>query len=340
MQVTTEKSEIPQFDIAAVTERITKESAFVDALLVEIGRVLVGQRYMIERLIIGLLGDGHVLLEGVPGLAKTLAVSSLAQAIGTKFQRIQFTPDLLPADLLGTMVYNQKEGSFSIKKGPIFANIILADEINRSPAKVQSALLECMQERQVTIGETTFKLDEPFLVLATQNPIEQEGTYPLPEAQVDRFMMKIKVDYPTRDEELEIMRRMAKTGEKVSVRQVVSTEQILSARAVLNALYIDERVEKYIVDLVMASREPGNYNLSVLKPLIEFGASPRATINLNLAARAHAFLRHRAYITPEDVRSIAMDVLRHRVAITYEAEAEEVTSEEIVQRILDTVEVP
>lgn len=340
MQVATEKSEIPHFDIAAVTERITKESAFVDALLVEIGRVLVGQRYMIERLIIGLLGDGHVLLEGVPGLAKTLAVSSLAQAIGTKFQRIQFTPDLLPADLLGTMVYNQKEGSFSIKKGPIFANIILADEINRSPAKVQSALLECMQERQVTIGETTFKLDEPFLVLATQNPIEQEGTYPLPEAQVDRFMMKIKVDYPTRDEELEIMRRMARTGEKVSVRQVVSPEQILSARAVLNALYIDERVEKYIVDLVMASREPGNYNLSVLKPLIEFGASPRATINLNLAARAHAFLRHRAYITPEDVRSIAMDVLRHRVAITYEAEAEEVTSEEIVQRILDTVEVP
>ncbi len=332
--------ETAQFDIGAVTERISKESAFIDDLLNEIGRVIVGQRYMIERLLIGLLGDGHVLLEGVPGLAKTLMVSSLAEAIGTKFQRIQFTPDLLPADLLGTLVYNQKEGNFTIKKGPIFANIILADEINRSPAKVQSALLEAMQERQVTIGETTFPLDEPFLVLATQNPIEQEGTYPLPEAQVDRFMMKIKIDYPTSDEELEIMRRMARTGERVGVREVVKPEQILSARAVLNALYIDERVEKYIVDLVMASRNPENYRLAAMKPLIEYGASPRATINLNLAARAHAFLQHRAYISPEDVRSIAMDVLRHRVAITYEAEAEEVTSEEIVQRILDTVEVP
>ncbi|MCZ6757155.1 MAG: AAA family ATPase [Bacteroidetes bacterium] len=332
--------ETTQFDIGAVTERISKESAFIDDLLNEIGRVVVGQRYMIERLLIGLLGDGHVLLEGVPGLAKTLMVSSLAEAIGTKFQRIQFTPDLLPADLLGTLVYNQKEGNFTIKKGPIFANIILADEINRSPAKVQSALLEAMQERQVTIGETTFPLDEPFLVLATQNPIEQEGTYPLPEAQVDRFMMKIKIDYPTSDEELEIMRRMARTGERVGVREVVKPEQILSARAVLNALYIDERVEKYIVDLVMASRNPENYRLAAMKPLIEYGASPRATINLNLAARAHAFLQHRAYISPEDVRSIAMDVLRHRVAITYEAEAEEVTSEEIVQRILDTVEVP
>lgn len=332
--------ETAQFDIGAVTERIAKESAFIDDLLNEIGRVIVGQRYMIERLLIGLLGDGHVLLEGVPGLAKTLMVSSLAEAIGTKFQRIQFTPDLLPADLLGTLVYNQKEGNFTIKKGPIFANIILADEINRSPAKVQSALLEAMQERQVTIGETTFPLDEPFLVLATQNPIEQEGTYPLPEAQVDRFMMKIKIDYPTSDEELEIMRRMARTGERVGVREVVKPEQILSARAVLNALYIDERVEKYIVDLVMASRNPENYRLAAMKPLIEYGASPRATINLNLAARAHAFLQHRAYISPEDVRSIAMDVLRHRVAITYEAEAEEVTSEEIVQRILDTVEVP
>ncbi|MCZ6704696.1 MAG: AAA family ATPase [Bacteroidetes bacterium] len=332
--------ETAQFDIGAVTERISKESAFIDDLLNEIGRVVVGQRYMIERLLIGLLGDGHVLLEGVPGLAKTLMVSSLAEAIGTKFQRIQFTPDLLPADLLGTLVYNQKEGNFTIKKGPIFANIILADEINRSPAKVQSALLEAMQERQVTIGETTFPLDEPFLVLATQNPIEQEGTYPLPEAQVDRFMMKIKIDYPTSDEELEIMRRMARTGERVGVREVVKPEQILSARAVLNALYIDERVEKYIVDLVMASRNPENYRLAAMKPLIEYGASPRATINLNLAARAHAFLQHRAYISPEDVRSIAMDVLRHRVAITYEAEAEEVTSEEIVQRILDTVEVP
>src|SRR5690606_27852883 len=322
------------FDIEAVNHRIQKESAFVDDLLGEIGRVVVGQRYMIERLLIGLLGDGHVLLEGVPGLAKTLTVSSLARAIGTQFQRIQFTPDLLPADLLGTLVYNQREGSFSIKKGPIFSNIILADEINRSPAKVQSALLESMQERQVTIGETTFPLEEPFLVLATQNPIEQEGTYPLPEAQVDRFMLKIKVEYPTRDEELEIMRRMARTGAREEVRTIVQPEQILQARDVLNDLYIDERVEKYMVDLVLASRRPSEYRLSSIEPLIEFGASPRATINLNLASRAHAFLEHRAYVTPEDVRSIAMDVLRHRVAISYEAEAEEVTSEDIVQRIL------
>ncbi|TDI76067.1 MAG: MoxR family ATPase [Bacteroidetes bacterium] len=328
------------FDIGAVTERISKESAFIDDLLAEIGRVIVGQKYMIERLLIGLLGDGHVLLEGVPGLAKTLTVSSLAAAIGTSFQRIQFTPDLLPADLLGTPIYNQKEGTFSIKKGPIFANIILADEINRSPAKVQSALLEAMQERQVTIGDTTFPLEPPFLVLATQNPIEQEGTYRLPEAQVDRFMMKIKIGYPTPEEELEIMRLQARTGEKTKVRTVVQPEQIMSARSVLNDLYIDERVERYIVDLVMATRNPEDYRLNGLKPLIEFGASPRATINLNLAARAHAFLHHRAYIAPEDVRSIAIDVLRHRVAITYEAEAEEVTSEDIVQQILDTVEVP
>ncbi len=329
-----------QFDLALVNERISQESAFVDELRSEIGRVVVGQRYMVERLLIGLLGAGHVLLEGVPGLAKTLTVSSLAGGIGTHFQRIQFTPDLLPADLLGTLIYNQSEGSFSIKKGPIFANIILADEINRSPAKVQSALLESMQERQVTIGETTFRLEEPFLVLATQNPIEQEGTYPLPEAQVDRFMMKIKVPYPTREEELEIMRRMARTGQKATVRPVVRPAQILTARAVLNELYIDERVEQYIVDLVMASREPARYRLADLAPLIDFGASPRATINLNLAARAHAFLEHRAYVTPEDVRVIALDVMRHRVAITYEAEAEELTSEDIVQRILETVEVP
>jgi len=328
------------FDISAVNERIAKESAFIDDLLTEIGKVVVGQKYMIERLLVGLLGDGHILLEGVPGLAKTLTVSSLAGAIGTQFQRIQFTPDLLPADLLGTLVFNPKEGSFSIKKGPIFSNIILADEINRSPAKVQSALLESMQERQVTIGDTTFPLEAPFLVLATQNPIEQEGTYPLPEAQVDRFMMKIKVGYPTREEELEIMRRMARTGEKTKIKEVVSPGQILEARKVLNALYIDDRVEQYIVDLVVASREPEQVGLGVLKPLIEYGASPRATINLNLAARAHAFLQHRAYITPEDVRSIAMDVLRHRIAVTYEAEAEEISSEDIVQRILDTVEVP
>ena len=329
-----------QFDLAQVNERISHESAFVDQLLSEISRVVVGQRYMVERLMIGLLGDGHVLLEGVPGLAKTLTVSSLARAIGTRFQRIQFTPDLLPADLLGTLVYNQKEGSFFIKKGPIFSNIILADEINRSPAKVQSALLESMQERQVTIGESTFYLEQPFLVLATQNPIEQEGTYPLPEAQVDRFMLKIKVSYPSRDEELEIMRRMARTGKKEEVRSVVLPAQILSARKVLNELYVDERVEQYIVDLVIASREPSRYRLSSIGPLIEFGASPRATINLNLAARAHAFLQHRAYVTPEDIRSVAMDVMRHRIAISYEAEAEEVTSEDIVQRILETIKVP
>ena len=329
-----------QFDLAVVNERIAKESAFVEELVNEIGRVVVGQRYMIERLLIGLLGDGHVLLEGVPGLAKTLTVSSLAQAISAQFQRIQFTPDLLPADLLGTLIFNQREGSFSIKKGPIFANIILADEINRSPAKVQSALLESMQERQVTIGDKTYPLEEPFLVLATQNPIEQEGTYPLPEAQVDRFMMKIKVGYPSRDEELEIMRRMARTGERPQIRTIIKPAQILSARQVLNELYIDERVERYIVDLVMATREPGKYKLSKLEPLIEFGASPRATINLNLAARAHAFLQHRAYVTPEDVRSIANDVLRHRIAPTYEAEAEEISTEEIVTSVLETVEVP
>ncbi|ARA94568.1 MAG: AAA family ATPase [Bacteroidetes bacterium] len=328
------------FDLARVNEHIARESGFVDDLLSEIGRVVVGQRYMVERLLIGLLGDGHVLLEGVPGLAKTLTVSSLARAIGTSFQRIQFTPDLLPADLLGTLVYNQKEATFSIKKGPIFANIILADEINRSPAKVQSALLEAMQERQVTIGETTFPMDDPFLVLATQNPIEQEGTYPLPEAQVDRFMMKIKVGYPTREEELEIMRRMARTSDRPEVRIVVRPRQILAARQVLDELYIDERVEQYIVDLVMATRQPRQFRLGELEGLIEYGASPRATINLNLAARAHAFLQHRAYVTPEDVRSIALDVMRHRVAITYEAEAEEITSDDLVQRILDTVEVP
>jgi len=331
---------MPAFDLALINDRIARESAFLDDLLAELGRVVVGQQYMIERLLVGLLAGGHVLLEGVPGLAKTLTVSSLAEAIGTRFQRIQFTPDLLPADLLGTLVFNPKEGTFSIKKGPIFANIILADEINRSPAKVQSALLESMQERQVTIGETTFPLEEPFLVLATQNPIEQEGTYPLPEAQVDRFMLKIKVDYPSRTEELEIMRRMARTGERVQTRTVVQPEQILAARAVLNELYVDERVEQYIVDLVVASREPSKYRLQSLESLIEYGASPRASINLNLAARAHAFLRHRAYITPDDVRSVAMDVLRHRIAPTFEAEAEEITSEEIVQKILDTVEVP
>ncbi len=328
------------FDLASVNERIAQESAFVDDLVSEMSHVVVGQQYMIERLLIGLLADGHVLLEGVPGLAKTLTVSSLARAIGTQFQRIQFTPDLLPADLLGTLVYNQKEGNFFIKKGPIFANIILADEINRSPAKVQSALLESMQERQVTIGDTTFKLEAPFLVLATQNPIEQEGTYPLPEAQVDRFMLKICIDYPSRQEELEIMRRMARTGGKTEMKTVVAPKQILAAREVINDLYIDERVEQYIVDLVVASRDPARYRLANLAPLIEYGASPRASIYLNLASRAHAFLQHRAYVTPEDVRSIAMDVMRHRVAVTYEAEAEELTSEDIVRKILEAIEVP
>ena len=327
-------------DLDLVNEKIKKRSSFVDDLLSEIGRAVVGQRYMIKRLLIGLLGNGHVLLEGVPGLAKTLTVSSLASALGTDFQRIQFTPDLLPADLLGTLVYNQNDGEFFIKKGPIFSNIILADEINRSPAKVQSALLESMQERQVTIGEETFRMEEPFLVLATQNPIEQEGTYPLPEAQVDRFMMKIKVTYPSREEELEIMQRMARTGDKAQVRPIVEPEQILSARRVLDEIYVDERVEQYIVDLVIATRDPATYKLSSLEPLIEYGASPRASINLNLAARAHAFLGHRAYVTPEDVRATAMDVMRHRISITYEAEAEQISSETIIRRVLEAVEVP
>ena len=327
-------------DLSQIEDRIATESAFVDDLLDEIGRVVVGQRYMIERLLIGLLADGHVLLEGVPGLAKTLTVRTLSDAIGTGFQRIQFTPDLLPADLLGTLVYNQKEGSFSIKKGPIFTNLILADEINRSPAKVQSALLESMQERQVTIGERTFPLDDPFLVLATQNPIEQEGTYPLPEAQMDRFMLKIEVTYPSRDEELEIMRRMARTDEHVEVEAVASPEQILRARDVIDDLYVDERIEQYIVDLVLATRQPGTHGLDELVPLVEYGASPRASINLNLAARAHAFLRHRAYVTPEDVRAVALDVLRHRIVVTYEAEAQQVASADIVSRVLESVDVP
>ncbi|MCS3705134.1 MoxR-like ATPase [Salinibacter ruber] len=329
-----------EHNLSELEDRIASESAFVDDLLDEIGRVVVGQRYMIERLLIGLLADGHVLLEGVPGLAKTLTVRTLSDAIGTDFQRIQFTPDLLPADLLGTQIYNQKTGAFSIKKGPIFTNVILADEINRSPAKVQSALLESMQERQVTIGEETFPLDDLFLVLATQNPIEQEGTYPLPEAQVDRFMLKIDVTYPTGDEELEIMRRMARTDESASVDAVASPEQILQARTVINDLYIDERVEQYIVNLVLASRDPGAYGLGELEPLLEYGASPRASINLNLAARAHAFLRHRAYVTPEDVRAVAQDVMQHRLVITYEAEAEQVAAADLVNRILGSVEVP
>ncbi|WP_340103858.1 AAA family ATPase [Rhodohalobacter sp. 8-1] len=327
-------------DMQELSERIEQSSAFIEKIYSELNKVIVGQRYMIDRLLIGLLADGHVLLEGVPGLAKTLTVSSLSAAINTKFQRIQFTPDLLPADLVGTLIYNQKVGDFTVKKGPIFSNIVLADEINRSPAKVQSALLEAMQEKQVTIGDTTFKLEKPFLVLATQNPVEQEGTYPLPEAQVDRFMLKLKIGYPSETEELEIMRRMAKTGDKPTVEPVIDSDLILEARAVVNEIYTDQKVEKYIISLIFASRNPENYNLEDLKDLISFGASPRASINLNLAARAHAFMEHRAYVTPEDVRFVAMDVLRHRIIPTFEAEAEEITSEDIVQKILNTVPVP
>lgn len=327
-------------DMQALGEKIESHSAFIDDIYSELDKVIVGQRYMIDRLLIGLLADGHVLLEGVPGLAKTLTVSSLATVINTKFQRIQFTPDLLPADLIGTLIYNQKEAEFTVKKGPIFANIVLADEINRSPAKVQSALLEAMQEMQVTIGETTFPLEDPFLVLATQNPVEQEGTYTLPEAQVDRFMLKLKIGYPSEAEELEIMRRMAKTGEKVKLKPVIDAQKILEARQVINEIYTDEKVEKYIVNLIFATRNPEKFKIKELNDLISFGASPRASINLNLAARAHAFMEHRAYVTPEDVRTIAMDVLRHRIIPTFEAEAENITPEDIVEKILSTVQVP
>jgi MoxR-like ATPase len=317
----------------------TTDSALVGRILEQVGRRVVGQEYMVERLMIGLLTGGHVLLEGVPGLAKTLTVKTLAETISTTFQRIQFTPDLLPADVLGTMIFDQATGEFRAKKGPIFANIILADEINRAPAKVQAALLEAMQEKQVTIGGTTFTLDEPFLVLATQNPIEQEGTYPLPEAQVDRFMLKLRVGYPTRDEEKEIMRRMA-SGVPIDVSHVATPAQILDARRRIAELYVDERIVDYIVDIVHATRAPADAGLKELVPLIEYGASPRATIFLAQAARAHAFLRGRAFVTPDDVKAIAPDVLRHRVLVTYEAEAEEVTSDEIVRRVLGAIETP
>ncbi|XWN35972.1 MAG: MoxR family ATPase [Balneola sp.] len=327
-------------DMKALGEKIEKSSAFIEDIRKELDKVIIGQNYMIDRLLVGLLTNGHVLLEGVPGLAKTLTVSSLATVLNTDFQRIQFTPDLLPADLIGTLIYNQKEAEFLVKKGPIFANIILADEINRSPAKVQSALLEAMQEKQVTIGESTFKLEEPFLVLATQNPVEQEGTYPLPEAQVDRFMLKLKIGYPTEIEEMEIMRRMARTGAKPTLDTVVTTEKIMDARSVINDIYMDEKVEKYIVDLVFATRKPANYGLKELEDLISFGGSPRATINLNLASRAQAFMEHRAYVTPEDVRTIAMDVLRHRIIPTFEAEAEDISPEDIIEKIMGSVQVP
>ncbi|MGD9487972.1 MAG: AAA family ATPase [Calditrichaceae bacterium] len=326
-------------DIKAINEKIENESSFVQKIIDEVSKVIVGQDYMIERLLIGILSNGHILLEGVPGLAKTLTVKTLSNTIRTKFQRIQFTPDLLPADLLGTLIYNQKDGVFTTKKGPIFSNLILADEINRSPAKVQSALLEAMQERQVTIGENTFKLEDPFLVLATQNPIEQEGTYPLPEAQVDRFMLKISVGYPSKDEELEIIRRQTKFQPN-GVEPVVTPDDIIKAREVVREVYVDEKIEKYIVDIVFATREPGEYGLDELKDLITFGASPRASIYLTLAAKAHAFLRRRGYVTPEDVRSIGMDVMRHRVILSYEAEAENMTTEDVIRKVLNRVEVP
>ena len=326
-------------DIKTINEMIQRESAFVESLTSEVGKVIVGQKHMVDRLLIGLLCNGHVLLEGVPGLAKTLAIKTLAAAINAKFQRVQFTPDLLPADLIGTMIYNQKDGKFFTRKGPIFANFILADEINRAPAKVQSALLEAMQERQITISEETYKLEEPFLVLATQNPIEQEGTYPLPEAQVDRFMLKIKIGYPSREEELTIMRQNILGGD-IAVKHVVSTKDILSAREVVKQVYMDEKIERYILDIVFATREPKNFKLDKLAPLISYGASPRASINLALASKAHAFIKRRGYVIPEDVRAICPDVMRHRIAVTYEAEAEEITPEQVVIEILNHVEVP
>ncbi len=325
--------------IGAINEQVKRESEFVRTLVGEISKVIVGQKYLIERLLVGLLADGHVLLEGVPGLAKTLSVKTLSAAIQTLFHRIQFTPDLLPADVIGTLIYNPKDGEFRIKKGPVFANLILADEINRAPAKVQSALLEAMQERQVTIGDQTFKLPEPFLVLATQNPIEQEGTYPLPEAQVDRFMLKLSIQYPSKEEERQIMDRMAETGKQIVTQPVVTPDQILEARKVVDAVYMDEKIKNYIVDLVHATRKPAEYKIDVAR-LIQYGASPRATIYLTVAAKAYAFLQGRGYVTPQDVKTIGMDVFRHRVIVSYEAEAEEMTSEDVIKRIFDEVPVP
>lgn len=326
-------------DIQELNERIQRESGFIDMLMMEMGKVIVGQKYMMERLLIGLLSSGHVLLEGVPGLAKTLAINTLANAVDAKFSRIQFTPDLLPADVVGTMIYNQGEQKFHVRKGPVFANFVLADEINRAPAKVQSALLEAMQERQVTIGDTTFKLQEPFLVLATQNPLEQEGTYPLPEAQVDRFMLKLVVGYPTKEEERQILRMNLESVFPV-VSKILSTEDIIKARQVVTQVYMDEKIEKYIMDIVFATRYPEEYKLGELKDLISFGGSPRATISLAKAAKAYAFIKRRGYVLPEDIRAVALDVLRHRVGITYEAEAENLTSEDIVNKIIDNIEVP
>jgi MoxR-like ATPase len=326
-------------DIREINEKVKQESVFVEELLAEIGRVIVGQRALLERMLIGLLGHGHLLLEGVPGLAKTLAARTLAGAVDAQFHRIQFTPDLLPADVVGTLIYSPKDGHFSIKKGPVFTNFLLADEINRAPAKVQSALLEAMQERQVTIGDETFQLPDPFLVIATQNPIEQEGTYPLPEAQVDRFMLKLKITYPSRDEEKSILERMG-AGEPPAARRIVTLERLAQARRVTDAIYVDDKIKNYILDLVGATRDPGRAKLESLRPLIQFGASPRATLALHKAAQGHAFLRGRGYVTPEDVKAIALDVLRHRVLLTYEAEAEEKTADDILKQILNEVEVP
>ena len=327
------------YDVRALNELVAKESAFVDRLVNEVGKVIVGQQYMVERILVGLLTGGHVLLEGVPGLAKTLTVRTLCDAIHAKFARIQFTPDLLPADLVGTVVYNQQRGEFTSKLGPIFANLVLADEINRAPAKVQSALLEAMQERQVTIGDKTYPLPEPFIVMATPTPIEQEGTYALPEAQVDRFMLMVKVGYPTREEERKIMDRMT-APEPLRADPCVTPAELLDARKVVKQVYVDEKVKEYLVDVVFATREPAKHGMKDLAALIEYGASPRASIALNLAARAHAFLRHRGYVTPEDVKAVGPDVLRHRLVLTYEADAEEVTSEQIVKRVFEVVEVP
>lgn len=326
-------------DIRAINEKIERESAFVDLLVMEMNKVIVGQKYMIERLLIGLLGQGHILLEGVPGLAKTLAINTLSQAVHGSFSRIQFTPDLLPADVVGTMIYNIKQNEFTIKKGPIFANFVLADEINRAPAKVQSALLEAMQEKQVTIGEETFKLQKPFLVMATQNPVEQEGTYPLPEAQVDRFMLKAVIDYPKMEDERLVIRQNLK-GSYEKVNQVVSIEQILRAQEAVREVYMDEKIEKYILDLVFATRYPEKYKLASLKPLISFGSSPRGSINLAMAAKCYAFIKRRGFVIPEDVRAVVHDVLRHRIGVTYEAEAENITSMDIINKIVNEVEVP
>jgi MoxR-like ATPase len=326
-------------DMNALNAEIQRESAFVDQLLQATSHVIVGQQYMLERLLIGLLTKGHILLEGLPGLAKTLAIKTLAQAVDAKFSRIQFTPDLLPADVIGTMIYNPAKSEFTVRRGPVFANFVLADEINRAPAKVQSALLEVMQERQVTIGNETFRMDEPFLVLATQNPIEQEGTYPLPEAQVDRFLLKVKIGYPTKQDERDIIRRNL-NGEVAGVQKVVSTDTLLRARQALSKIYLDEKIEQYIVDIVFATRTPKDYGLQSIAPLLSFGGSPRASIALAQAARAHAFLRRRAYVIPEDIRAICPDVLRHRLGLTYEAEAENITQEDIIEKVLGAVVVP